>query len=151
MKELLEERTTLCIDLQLTSSRKQNSSIDRGLIANNFCLLFGDGPSQLDEYSWTILEDRGTIYGFLASEEKFVPHCKACNFSVYVSLRGTNGRITCSNSKCKLKLLSEFELASSKAEKSEKKEEKEVRGRQSRAVSQTATLKTEEKAESSLQ
>jgi hypothetical protein len=54
------------------------------------------------------LEDRGTVYGFLASEDNFVPHCKACNYSVYVSLRGRCGRITCSNIKCRIKLLSEF-------------------------------------------
>jgi hypothetical protein len=67
MKELLEERTTLCIALGLTSSRKQSNNLNPATIASNFCLLFKDCPSALDEFSWTILEDRGTIYGFCAS------------------------------------------------------------------------------------
>lgn len=108
MKELLEERTALCIGLGLTSARKQTINLSPTAIAANFCLLFTDGPSQLDEYTWTILEDRGTIYGFLASEEKFIPHCKTCNYAVYLSLRGNSGRITCGNRKCRIQLLSEF-------------------------------------------
>jgi hypothetical protein len=55
MKELLEERTSLCIALGLTSSRKQTINLNPTTIAANFCLLFADGPSQLDEYTWTIL------------------------------------------------------------------------------------------------
>jgi len=104
MKELLEERTKLCLALDLSSNRKQ-AAIDKGLIAVRFTMLFKDAPSPLDEANWAIVEDRGTIYGFLATDEKFIPHCKACNATIYVSLRGRMGRIGCSNSLCKLKLL----------------------------------------------
>jgi uncharacterized Zn finger protein (UPF0148 family) len=152
MKELLDERTTLCISLGLTSSRKQTPSLDTPTIAANFCLLFSDCPSQLDEFSWTILEDRGTVYGFLASEEKLLPHCKACNFSVYLSLRGNAGRVICSNCKCRIQLLSEFELAT--RGKTTHKEAKEAKQSVSRTPSQMAVgtvTKTEEKVETTLQ
>lgn len=45
MKELLEERTVLCLELGLTSSRKTTNPIDRENYANSFCSLFVDGPS----------------------------------------------------------------------------------------------------------
>ena len=67
MKELLEERTLLCLELGLTSSRKATNPINRENYANNFCSLFVDGPSELTEIGWTIVEDRGTVYGFLAT------------------------------------------------------------------------------------
>jgi len=36
-------------------------------LAKYFSVLFNDGPEELDDYSWAIVEDKGTIYGFLAS------------------------------------------------------------------------------------
>lgn len=45
MKELLEERTVLCIDLGLTSSRKPSINLNRTFLALNFGLLFKDCPS----------------------------------------------------------------------------------------------------------
>lgn len=110
MKEILEERTNLCLSLALSSNRKQ-AVIDRALISARFGMLFKDAPSILKEVNWAIVEDRGTIYGFLATDEEFIPHCKLCNVTVYVSLRGRMGRIGCSNSLCKLKLLAEFEFS----------------------------------------
>jgi hypothetical protein len=67
MKEILQERTSLCLGLGLTSNRKQ-AEIDRGSIAVRFGMLFKDAPSGLEEVSWAIVEDRGTIYGFLATD-----------------------------------------------------------------------------------
>lgn len=147
MKELLEERTALCIGLGLTSARKQTVNLNPTAIAANFCLLFTDGPSQLDEYTWTILEDRGTIYGFLASEEKYLPHCKACNFAVYLSLRGNSGRITCSNRKCRIQLLSEFELSTRGKTLMQPKEEAKRVSRSASQVGEERGVKSEEKQE----
>ena len=46
MKEILEERTKLCLTLALSSNRKQ-AEIDRGIIAGKFGMLFKDAPSVL--------------------------------------------------------------------------------------------------------
>jgi hypothetical protein len=42
---------------------------------------------------------------------------------VYLSLRNNSGRIVCSNRKCRLQLLSEFELSSNNNAKGMQKEE----------------------------
>ena len=53
--------------LALSSNRKQ-AAIDKGLIAVRFGMLFKDAPAPLDEVNWAIVEDRGTVYGFLATD-----------------------------------------------------------------------------------
>lgn len=107
MRQLLDERTAICIYLGLTSKRPAAGGIplNREVLANNFSSLFRDSPENLSEYGWAIIEDRGSIYGLIASEEKYVPLCKQCNYTIYISLRGTQGRIVCGNPKCKTKLL----------------------------------------------
>lgn len=67
MKQLLEERTQLCLGLGLSSRKSRSEQVDKSKLEHFFGEIFKDGPSDLREFSWTILEDRGTVYAFLAS------------------------------------------------------------------------------------
>jgi hypothetical protein len=117
MRQLLEERTTLCIRLGLSSRGGKGSEVDRDQMERLFGELFSDCPDNLTEFSWTILQDHGTIYGFLASEDKMVPLCKICCCTVYLSMRGLQGRIVCGNPSCRIQLLGEFEAGAKKRPK----------------------------------
>ena len=67
MRQLLEERTRLCLELGLSSKNVKGSKIDKEGLEFFFGELFKDCPDALTDCSWTVVEDRGTAYGFLAS------------------------------------------------------------------------------------
>ena len=73
--------------LGLSSKRTSKITINQEEISRYFSSLFSDAPEILPDNNWTIIEDQGTIFGFIGSEEKYGPMCKICNYSVYISFR----------------------------------------------------------------
>ena len=106
-------------------------------------MLFPDCPHKLVEYNWAIIEDSGTVYGFISSEDKHVPLCKSCGWTAYVSLRGMSGRISCGNFKCKMKLLGEFELSIGEEGKSKGGSSSKFGRRQSQPQPEESKIKEE--------
>lgn len=46
------------------------------------------------------------------ADYKYIPLCKLCNWSVYITKSGAKGRVICCNPKCKRSVLEEFEVKS---------------------------------------
>jgi hypothetical protein len=69
--------------------------------------LFRESPTPLDPLNFVFIIDCGTAYGFFSGDNKFVPMCKKCNYSIYVVLRNSSIKIICCNPKCKIKILGE--------------------------------------------
>lgn len=69
--------------------------------------LFRECPITFDPLHFVFVVDCGTAYGFFSGDNKFVPMCKKCNYSVYVVVRRSLVKTICCNPKCKIKILGE--------------------------------------------
>lgn len=80
-------------------------------------LLFNEEPLDLDAANLLVLRQGTLYYVFFSTgsncrneDYKYIPLCKLCNWSVYVTRNGSKGRVICCNPKCKRSVLEEFEV-----------------------------------------